>query len=247
MAVLRPLELVIDNWPEGKVEQIDAPYWPEGMAGTGSRSVPFSGRLYIEQDDFAEHPPKGWHRLAPGAEVRLRHAHIVKCTSVDKDGDGNVVRLHAEIADTTKKVKGTLHWVSADHAVDAEVRLYDRLFTSEAPGSDGRDYKDDLNPDSLVVLTRQGRAEPRRRQARRSLPARAPGLLLRRSPGLEGTARRSSTARCSFATRGRRSRRARRQRSRRRQSPNRTKQIHVDAEPAAGSAGAQGRSWLVCR
>ncbi|MEB2314299.1 MAG: glutamine--tRNA ligase/YqeY domain fusion protein [Sorangiineae bacterium] len=165
MAVLRPLELVIDGWPAGKVDTLDAPYWPDA-ARPGSRPVPMSGRLYIERDDFALEPPRGWHRLAPGARVRLRHSEVIECTGVETDAAGEPLRVRAKLVEPTARVKGTLHWVSAEHAVDAEVRLYERLFSAEQPGSDGRDVLDDLNPDSLVVVT--AKCEP-------SLAAARPG------------------------------------------------------------------------
>jgi glutaminyl-tRNA synthetase len=158
MAVLRPLRVVIENWPEGKVEQLEAVNNPEDPSA-GKRMVPFSRVLYVEQDDFRETPPPKYFRLAPGAEVRLRWAYLVRCTGVVKDDAGNVVEIRCTVDETSKggtpadgrKVKATLHWVSAEHAVDAEVRLYDRLFTAEEPGGD--DWLDHLNPQSLEVLT----------------------------------------------------------------------------------------------
>jgi glutaminyl-tRNA synthetase len=158
MAVLRPLRVVIENWPDGKVEQLDAVNNPEDP-GAGTRKVPFSRVLYVEQDDFRETPPPKFFRLAPGAEVRLRWAYLVRCTSVVKDEHGDVVELRCTYDETSKggtpadgrKVKATLHWVSAAHAVDAEVRLYDRLFTAEEPGGD--DWLDQLNPRSLETVT----------------------------------------------------------------------------------------------
>jgi glutaminyl-tRNA synthetase len=161
MGVLKPLKLVIDNYPEGQVEWLDAPYHPEDPAA-GSRKVPFSKVLYVEQDDFREDPPKKWFRLAPGREVRLRYACLFKCTDVVKDASGQVVELHGTwdpesrggTSPDGRKVPGTLHWVSADHAVDAEVRLYDRLFAKENPNDvePGKDFLAYLNPDSLDVL-----------------------------------------------------------------------------------------------
>jgi glutaminyl-tRNA synthetase len=160
MAVLKPLRVVIENYPEGLVEEMDAVNNPEDAAA-GSRKVPFSRVLYIERDDFREDPPKKFFRLAPGREVRLRYAYLVTCKSVVKDGAGDIVELRCTYDPATRggnapdgrKVKSTIHWVSAAHAVKAEVRLYDRLFSAEYPGSgQGRDYKDDLNLKSLEVL-----------------------------------------------------------------------------------------------
>jgi len=159
MAVLNPLKLVIENYPEGESEDLDAVNNPEDE-GAGMRKVPFSRTLYIERDDFMEEPPKKFFRLAPGREVRLRYAYYVTCTDVVKDDKGEIVELRCTYDPATKggdspdgrKVKATLHWVSADHAVPAEVRIYDHLFKEEEPGSEG-DYLDDLNPDSLKVLS----------------------------------------------------------------------------------------------
>ncbi|MBI2220228.1 MAG: glutamine--tRNA ligase/YqeY domain fusion protein [Acidobacteria bacterium] len=159
MGVLRPLRLVIENYPEGQVEQIDVPVNPEDPAA-GSRRVPFSRVLYIERDDFMEEPPKKFFRLSPGREVRLRGTYFVTCTGVTKDASGVVTELRCTHDPATRggdapdgrKVKATIHWVSAAHAIDAEVRLYDRLFLSENPGAGGRDFKDDLNPASLEVI-----------------------------------------------------------------------------------------------
>ena len=163
MCVLRPLRVVVTNWPEGHVEQLDAPYWPHDVPKEGSRPVPFSRELYIERDDFAEDPPKGFFRLAPGREVRLRYGYIIRCDEVVKDDAGEVVELRCTYDPETKggsagagrSVKGTLHWVSAEHAVPCEVRLYDRLFSEADPeaGDDG-DFRAHLNPDSLVVVER---------------------------------------------------------------------------------------------
>ena len=162
MGVLRPLKVVIDNYPEGHVEQMEAVNNPED-AGMGTRQVPFSRELYIEQDDFREVPPKKYYRLAPGQEVRLRYAYLVRCTDVVKDPKtGEVVEVHCTYDPATRggntpdgrKVKGTIHWVSAAHAVPAEVRLYDHLFTRPDPGNvpEGQDYKVNLNPNSLERL-----------------------------------------------------------------------------------------------
>ncbi len=169
MGVLRPLKVVIDNYPEDRVEQMDAVNNPED-AGMGTRKVPFSRVIYIERDDFMEEPPKKFYRLAPGREVRLRYAYFVKCTGVIKDErTGEVKELRCTYDPATRggdapdgrKVKATLHWVSAAHAVPAEVRLYDQLFTKENPldVEEGRDFKDYINAESLEVLT-SCRVEP---------------------------------------------------------------------------------------
>ena len=165
MAVAEPLELVIENLPAGHAESFDAPLWPKDIPQEGRRPVPFGRRLLIERGDFAVAPPPGFHRLSPGAEVRLKYAYVVRCTRVEHGPDGAVVRVFAEAdldtrggrAPAGRKVKGTIHWVDAATAVPAEIRLYDRLFTAPAPGAE-RDWKDDLNPDSLVV--RAGFIEP---------------------------------------------------------------------------------------
>ena len=159
MAVLKPLKVVIENYPEGQTEELDAVNNPEDE-GAGKRKVPFSREFYIEQDDFMEDPPKKFFRLGPGREVRLRYAYFVTCTDVIKNDAGELVELRCTYDPKTRggnapdgrKVKGTLHWVSAEHTVDAEVRLYDRLFEAEEPGNDG-DILEDLNPESLEVLT----------------------------------------------------------------------------------------------
>jgi glutaminyl-tRNA synthetase len=168
LGVLRPLKLVIDNFPEGKTEQLDAVNNPEDP-GAGTRKVPFSKVLYIERDDFREDPPKQFFRLAPGREVRLRWAYFVKCDQVIKDpSTGEVTELHCTYDPATKggnapdgrKVKGTIHWVSAAHAVSVEVRLYDHLFKVPDPDEvpPGEDYKVNLNPQSLEVV--QALVEP---------------------------------------------------------------------------------------
>jgi len=157
MAVLRPLKVVIENWPVGRVDELDAVNNPED-ASMGTRRVPFAGELWIEQDDFREVPPPKYFRLSPGREVRLRWGYFVTCTGVVKDDRGNVVEVRCTYDPGTRggsapdgrKVKATIHWVSAAHALDAEVRLYDRLFAAEEPGGD--DWLADLNPDSLEVL-----------------------------------------------------------------------------------------------
>ena len=162
MAVLHPLRVVIDNYPPDRVEQLEAVNNPEDP-GAGTRQLPFSRVVYIERDDFREDPPRKFFRLAPGREVRLRYAYIIKCVEVVKDAAGNIVELRCTYDPETRsggsaesrKVKATLHWVSAAHAIPAEVRLYDSLFTRPDPDTveDGRSYTDFLNPDSLEVLT----------------------------------------------------------------------------------------------
>jgi glutaminyl-tRNA synthetase len=162
MAVLRPLRVVIDNYPADQVEEMEAVNNPED-AGMGTRKVPFSRVLYIERDDFQEHPPKQFYRLSPGREVRLRYGYFIACTSVVKDDQGEVIEIHCTYDPAThggnapdgRKVKSTIHWVSAAHAVNAEVRLYDSLFTLEDPNqtSAGQDFISNLNPRSLEVLT----------------------------------------------------------------------------------------------
>ena len=162
MAVLRPLKVVIDNYPEDEVEWMDAVNNPEDP-DAGTRKVPFSKIFYIEQEDFMEDPPKKFFRLGPGREVRLRYAYFVTCTDVVKDDDGRVVELHCSYDPATRggnapderKVKSTLHWVSASHALRAEVRLYDHLFTKELPdeAANGEDFRSNLNPKSLHVLS----------------------------------------------------------------------------------------------
>jgi len=162
MGVLKPLKVVIENFPEGEPDELEAVNNPED-ASAGTRKLPFSKVLYIEQDDFREDPPKDYFRLAPGREVRLRYAYFVKCVSLVKDEAGNVVEIRCTYDPATRggnapdgrKVKGTIHWVSADHAIDAEVRLYDHLFAKTDPddASEGETYIDNLNPKSLEVLT----------------------------------------------------------------------------------------------
>ncbi|HPS65620.1 MAG TPA: glutamine--tRNA ligase, partial [Ignavibacteria bacterium] len=159
MAVLKPLKLVITNYPEGQTEELDAVNNPED-ASLGKRKIPFSRELYIEQDDFKEVPPKKYYRLYPGNEVRLKYAYIIKCTDVIKDENGEVTEVHCIYepetksgGGSTKKVKGTIHWVSAAHSKIAEVRLYDRLFTTEDPaGDEEKDFKEFINPESLEIL-----------------------------------------------------------------------------------------------
>jgi glutaminyl-tRNA synthetase len=159
MGVLNPVRLVIENYPDGQKEEFDVAVNPEDPSA-GTRKVPFSRVLYIERDDFREDPPKKFFRLSPGREVRLRGAYFVTCTGVVKDPGGAITELRCSYDPATRggdapdgrKVKATLHWVSAQHAIDAEVRLYDRLFTTETPGG-ASDYRDELNPASLEVLT----------------------------------------------------------------------------------------------
>jgi glutaminyl-tRNA synthetase len=168
MVVLRPLKIVITNYPEGQVEEFDAENNPEEPEA-GSRKVPFSRELYIERDDFMEDPPKKFFRLAPGKEVRLKHACIIRCEEVVKDDSGNVIELRCTYdpdsrtggATAGRKIKGTLHWVSSQHAKKAEVRLYNHLFTKVNPADEKEcpDLKTGLNPDSLEVL-RDCLAEP---------------------------------------------------------------------------------------
>jgi glutaminyl-tRNA synthetase len=162
MAVLRPLKVVIDNYPEGQVEEMDAVNNPEDTAA-GSRKVPFSKVLYIEQDDFREDPPKKYYRLSPGMEVRLRYGYFITAKSVVKNDKGEVVEVHCTYDPATRggnapdgrKVKSTIHWVSAEHAVDAEVRLYDKLFSKDNPDQveEGHDFTANLNPQSLEVVS----------------------------------------------------------------------------------------------
>jgi len=162
MAVLRPLKVVLDNYPEGKVEELEAVNNPEDP-DAGVRKVPFSRELYIEQEDFMEVPPQKFYRLAPGREVRLRYAYFITCTDVVKDANGQIIELHCTYDPATRggdapdgrRVKSTLHWVSAPHSLPAHVRLYDHLFTKENPDDvpEGRDFKSNLNPNSLEVLT----------------------------------------------------------------------------------------------
>ncbi len=167
MAVLDPIKVVITNYPEGKIETISCINNPENEAA-GRREVPFSRELYIDRDDFMEIPPKKYFRLTPGGEVRLRYGYIIKCEDVIKDTSGKVVELHCIYdpesgsggSSDGRKVKGIIHWVSASHAVPAEIRLFDRLFSKESPDDveEGQTFKDFLNPDSLKVVT--GYLEP---------------------------------------------------------------------------------------
>ena len=174
LAVERPLKVVITNYPEDRVEELEAPYYPHDVPGEGSRTLPFSREIYIERDDFLEEPPKGYHRLAPGREVRLRYAYVVKCDEVVKDpASGAVLELRCSYDPDTrsgsgtggKKVQGTIQWVSAAHALQAELRLYDRLFSVADPQGDaGRDYRELINPTSLETV--KGHVEPSLETAR---------------------------------------------------------------------------------
>ncbi len=169
MCVTRPLKVVITNYPEGQVDQLDASFYPHDVPKTGSRMVPFSRELYIERDDFMEDPPKKFFRLAPGREVRLRYGYFITCTEVVKDASGEIAELRCTYDPATRggdspdgrKVQGTIHWVSAAHALDCELRLYDKLFTVPDPDAveDGKDFMSVVNPDSLVVV-RGAKIEP---------------------------------------------------------------------------------------
>ena len=173
LAVLRPIKVVITNFPEGKVEELDAVNNPEDETA-GKRKIPFSRELYIEQDDFQETPPPKFFRLKPGGEVRLKYAFIIKCDEVVKDASGKITELRCTADLDSKsggptagrKVKGTIHWVSAAHAIDAEVRLYDRLFTVPEPDAEG-DFKTKLNPHSLEIVT--AKCEPSLKEAKTEL------------------------------------------------------------------------------
>ena len=163
MAVLRPLKVVLTNWPEGQTDMVEAPWWPHDIPKKGTRQVPFAREIYIERSDFMEDPPQAFHRLSPGAEVRLRYAYIIRCDDVIRDADGTVRELRCSVdlesrsgtgKNASRRVKGTIHWVSAAHAHRAEVRLYDRLFSEADPerveGSET--FLDHLNPDSLEII-----------------------------------------------------------------------------------------------
>ncbi len=160
MGVLRPLKVVIENYPEDQMDEFDAPYLPDAPERMGSRKVPFSREIWVERTDFMEEPFRKFWRLAPGREVRLRWAYLVTCTGVVKNDEGEVIEVRCTYdpesrggsAPDGRKVRGTIHWVSAKHALDAEVRLYDRLFNDAAPGTGGVDFREQLNPDSLEVL-----------------------------------------------------------------------------------------------
>ena len=171
MGVVRPLRVVLENFPEGQDDAFEAPWFADDP-GKGGRTLPFSRTLFIERDDFAEVPPKGFFRLSPGTEVRLRHTCIIKCTGVIKDDKGEITELRCTWdpesrggnAKDGRKIKGTLHWVSEKHALPAEVRLYDRLFAVENPGEEGDDFLKDLNPASCETV--QARVEPSLANAR---------------------------------------------------------------------------------
>jgi glutaminyl-tRNA synthetase len=166
MCVVNPLKIVITNYPEGQVEWLDASYYPHDVPKTGSRTIPFSRELYVERDDFMEDPPKKFFRLAPGREVRLRYGYFVTCTEVIKDASGNVVELRCTYDPATKggdapdgrKVQGTIHWVSAPHALNCELRLYDKLFTVPDP-DDVEEFMAVVNRESLIVV-RDAKIEP---------------------------------------------------------------------------------------
>ncbi|HEX7288066.1 MAG TPA: glutamine--tRNA ligase/YqeY domain fusion protein [Candidatus Angelobacter sp.] len=174
MAVLRPLKVVIDNYPEGQTEEMEAVNNPED-ASAGTRKVPFSRELYIEQDDFREEPPKGYYRLSPGKEVRLRYGYFITATNIVKNAQGEIMEVHCTYDPATRggnapdgrKVKSTIHWVSAAHAINAEVRLYDNLFSNPDPGDlpDDQDFTANLNPNSLEVV-KQAKLEPSLKDAK---------------------------------------------------------------------------------
>ena len=177
IAVLDPIKLVIDNYPADQVEDCFAPNHPQ-KPELGKRVVPLSRELWIEREDFEENPPKGFFRLMPDGMVRLRYGYVVKCTSFEKDANGKVTTVHCEYLPDTKsgtpgsdsvKVKGNIHWVSAAHAYECEVRLYDRLFKDPHPGSGDRDFLDDINPNSVTTITAQLEPSLKRRQTRRPL------------------------------------------------------------------------------
>ena len=159
MAVLNPLKVVITNYPEGQTETVEMENNPEDPEA-GTHAMPFSREIYIERDDFMENPPKKFFRLFPGGEVRLKGAYIIKCEEVIKDADSNITELRCTydpdsrsgMPGASRKVKGTLHWVSAEHAYDATARIYDLLFSVENPSAEEGDFRDLLNPDSLKVI-----------------------------------------------------------------------------------------------
>ncbi|NRF41944.1 glutamine--tRNA ligase/YqeY domain fusion protein [Pedobacter foliorum] len=167
MAVLDPIKMIITNYPEGQNDILIGENNPEAEDKGGTREIPFSNELWIEREDFMEEPAKKWFRLAPGAMVRLKHAYIVKCEDFKKDADGNVTEIYCTYIPESKSgedtsginVKGTIHWVSSKHAKSAEIRMYDRLFTSESPDAEEGDFKDYLNPDSIEII-KQAYIEP---------------------------------------------------------------------------------------
>jgi len=172
MAILKPLKVVITNYPDNKVDELDAVNNPEDPA-MGSRKVPFSKIIYVERDDFMETPPKKFFRLSPGNEARLRYAYIIKCNEVIKNDNGEITELHCTFdpetksgSGNTRSVKGTIHWVSAEHAIEAEVRLYDRLFIKETPEEDKDvDFKENINPNSLEIVS-NAKLEPSLKNAK---------------------------------------------------------------------------------
>ncbi len=167
LSVLRPLRVVLENYPEDSSEELEAPYYPHDVPKEGSRKIPFSRVLYIERDDFHEDPPEGYFRLSPGVEVRLRYAYLIRCVDITRDSAGNIVELRCTYDPATKggnapdgrKVKGTIHWVSAEHSLPAEVRIYDRLFAHQNPDGQDADFRTFLNPNSLEILA-DSRIEP---------------------------------------------------------------------------------------
>jgi glutaminyl-tRNA synthetase len=166
MCVVNPLKVVLTNYPEDEVEQLDASYYPHDVPKTGSRTVPFSRELYVERDDFMENPPKKFFRLAPGREVRLRYGYFITCTEVVKNDAGEIVEIRCTYDPATRggdspdgrKVQGTIHWVSAPHALDCELRLYDKLFSVPNP-DEVEDFMSVVNPDSLTIV-RGAKIEP---------------------------------------------------------------------------------------
>jgi glutaminyl-tRNA synthetase len=172
MAILKPLKVVITNYPDNKVDELDAVNNPEDPA-RGSRKVPFSKIIYVERDDFMETPPKKFFRLSPGNEARLRYAYIIKCNEVIKNDNGEITELHCTFdpetksgSGNTRSVKGTIHWVSAEHAIEAEVRIYDRLFIKETPEEDKDvDFKENINPNSLEIVS-NAKLEPSLKNAK---------------------------------------------------------------------------------
>ena len=163
LCVMNPIKVVLTNYPDGEVDELDASYYPHDVPLTGSRKLPFSRELYIDRDDFMEDPPKKFYRLAPGREVRLRYGYFITCQDVIKNDAGEIVELHCTYDPATRggdspdgrKVQGTIHWVSAAHARDCEVRVYDRLFAQPDPDDvpDDQDFLTALNPESLVRVT----------------------------------------------------------------------------------------------
>ena len=168
MAVLEPLKVIIDNYPEDKVEEFEAPNYPQDTENTETHKVPFTREIYIERSDFMEEPPNKYFRLAPGKEVRLFKAYYITCQSVEKDAAGNITAVHCTYDPESKggqtpdgrKVRGTIHWVSASKSHKAEIRLYDLLFTTSNPGDveEGHDFLENINPDSLIIV--EGYVEP---------------------------------------------------------------------------------------